>query len=54
MCVIGLLLSLYVLFEFKKPKNDDEVWAINLFNKNLENPYLIKILGENSRYYTVY
>ncbi len=54
LCVIGLMISLYALFELKKPKNDDEVWAINLFNKNLEHPYLIKILGENSKYYTVY
>jgi hypothetical protein len=54
LCVIGLLLSLYALFELKKPKNEEEVWAIDLFNKNLDHPYVLKILGENSRYYTVY
>jgi hypothetical protein len=54
LCILGLLLSLYALFELKKPKSDEEVWAVDFFNKNLDHPYVLKILGENSRYYTIY
>ena len=54
MCVIGLLLALYACFELKKPKSDEESWAVDLLNKNLDHLYVIKILGENSKYYSVY
>jgi hypothetical protein len=47
MAIAGLLLSIYVVFELKKPADPTkETMMVEYFNENMHHEYLTKIFGE--------
>ena len=55
MAIVGLLLSIYVCFELKKPADPNtETQLVELFDQHYNHEYLHKIFGENIKYYTIH
>ena len=55
MAVTGLLMVVYLLFEAKKPNDSGNVWMPKWLDKHfLNNPYVLKLLGEETKYYSIH
>ena len=55
MAIIGLIISSFITFEMKKPAEvTNENWVVVLINNYFYHPYVVKLVGDKSKYFTVY
>jgi hypothetical protein len=55
MAICGLLLSIYLCFELKKPAEpNSETKFVELFNQFHTHEFAIKVFGEKIHNYTIY
>ena len=55
MAITGLLLTIYLTFEVKKPAEGGiENYAVEAINNYHMHPYLLKLLGSDVQYWTVH
>lgn len=55
MAITGLLLTIYLTFEVKKPgEGDKDNYAVELINNYHMHPYLVKLLGSDVQYWTIH
>ena len=53
MAIVGLLVSIFVCFELKKPQDGDNQ-MVELFNEYHTHEYVVKVLGPEIKHYTIY
>ena len=55
MAIIGLIVSAFITFEMKRPAEvTNENWVVVYINDYYSHPYVLKMIGEKSKYFTVY
>ena len=55
MAIVGLLVSIYLCFELKKPSDPgSENQLIEIFNENHTHEYFLKVFGPNIQHYTIH